>query len=310
MAKIIKDMQLDEISLVDDPANPEANVVIAKAKNGGGFKPCADCGDEAACRKAGKCLDMEKGCGPSKKVAKALAAISAITKAANGSESADDDAVSAFLKEHDMTLEELEKALTDAKSALDAADAVIKSKDAEITTLKAALADAQDEVKKSKEAQADPTEEELMKSLPESLRKRFVAMEAASKAQADEIEKMRTEREEAEAIEKARGLAGDPKVVGPALLRIRKGKATDADLAEIERLLKAANNQSKTSELYKARGATGDEPADPETLLKAKADEIRKGNKDLSSEQAYAKALEENPELYNAYIEKRRTPAA
>lgn len=307
----ITSMILDEVSVVDDPANPEANIIITKAK----FTPCADCKTPDVCKSKGCSLD--KSCNGDHAVKKSAAVMAEIAKALREFSPAIIERVGAalpsdteaaemaafFLKEKSMDIEDLNKALGEAKTALDQSAAVIKTKDDEIAKLKTERDEA---IAKTKAPPAkEQTEEDLLKSLPEALRKRFVAMEAASKVQADEIEKMRTEREEAEAIEKARGLAGDPKVVGPVLMRIRKGKATDADVAEIERLLKAQAAQEKTANLYKTHGSSVAVDGNPEDLLKAKAEDIAKA-KNISFAKAYAEVLEANPDLYNAYLAKRR----
>ncbi|SCM71515.1 hypothetical protein KL86PLE_100246 [uncultured Pleomorphomonas sp.] len=293
----ITSMILDEVSLVDDPANPEANVVIAKARQ-------APPDDDRAGAVRAEIAKAIQDLSPTI-IERVGAALPSDTEAA--------DLAAFLLKEKSMDIEELTKALTEAKTALDEATKVTKAKDEEIAKLKTSLEEAvakakqaDEELAKAKAPKKEETEEDVLKSLPEPLRKRFLALEAADKAKSEEIEKMREERELDEAIAKAKGFAGDPKVVGPALMRIRKGKGTDADVTEIERLLKAQANQEKTSELYKSRGSSAAVDGNPEDLLKAKAEDIAKA-KNISFAKAYAEALEANPDLYNAYVEKRRS---
>jgi hypothetical protein len=49
---------------------------------------------------------------------------------------------------------------------------------------------------------------------------------------------------------------------------------------------------------------------DPDVMLKAKAATIRDANPRLTAEQAYAQAVDQNPDLYTAYIGKRRASSA
>ena len=53
MPKVLTDMVIEEISVVDDPAAEDARMVIVKSK--GGFKPCDGCEDPSGCMKKGAC---------------------------------------------------------------------------------------------------------------------------------------------------------------------------------------------------------------------------------------------------------------
>lgn len=296
-------MTIDEISLVDEGANGEARVVIFKAKKGTPPKKqdmVDDDNDD----------DSNKDGDDDNDVARTL--LTKFGQAVPGGLPGDPDAAAfaaAQLKEQDMDIEALSKALEDAEaklvalekrtneaeSALEDANAVIKSKDEEISDLQ-----------KSLEA-GNGGEDDFMKSLPESVRKRFEDAEAKAKAAEEAVAKMQDAAEAQEAIAKAKELGvGNADEVGPLLLRVRKGKTTEADAAALETMLKAQAAQSKVSHLFKAMGSTNAVDGDPEALIKAKADEIQKSTKGMTAEQAYAKAVDENPDLYNAYIAKRR----
>lgn len=313
--RLLTDLVMDEVSLVDDPANPFARVVIAKAKGA----PCADCKSPDVCKAAGKCK-QDKGDQHVGKSAEVVAAVrEAIAKLAPaimervGAAFPDDeeaaDLAASILKERDMDLEELAKALANAEAALKKGEDVVKVKDAELKAKDEEIVKLKGErdaaVAKAKDAEA--TDEDVLKSLPEPLRKRFLALEASDKAKDAEIAKMRTDAEEREAIAKAAELkVGDAKVLGPILLRIRKGTTTADDAAQVEQLLKASAAQAQAGGLFQTLGSTVSDVADPEAVLKAKAAEIKKANPKLSHEQAYTQALDENPDLYNAYVAKRR----
>jgi len=145
----------------------------------------------------------------------------------------------------------------------------------------------------------------------EALRKEAEAKLADVQKRAAEAEasldKMRDEKDTADAIAKAKSLNfGKAEEVGPLLMRVNKGLTTAADAELLERLFKAAGEQGKVTHLFKSVGSDVAVDGDPEVLIKAKAGEIQKANNGMTFEQAYAKAMEENPSLYNAYIAKRR----
>lgn len=329
MPQRLTDMEIHEISLVDEPANEDARVVIVKAK--GGFKPCDDCEDAEGCMKKGSCA-MAKGYGqpeakksvPMAKIAGAvLAAIEELApqiveKAMAEGFSADPDAAAAAtailqetvmdmeavtkaLEEAEAKLETLEKRATEAEAALQAKDDVIKAKDAELAELVA---------KSGAKAAADEgnADEEVMKSLPESIRKRLEEADALR----IEIQKAKDKAELDAQIAKAKELGvADADAVGALLLRVMKGQTTAEDAKVMEDLLKAAKAVDDKSPLFKSIGTSAVADGEPEALLKAKADEIvaKSGGK-LTFAQAYDQALQENPGLYNDYVAKRRNPAA
>lgn len=329
MAQQLTDMSIDEISLVDDPANEQARVLIVKAK--GGKKAAAKSleieiteEDESTSGEESTTADgMEDEDEKTKRlmarVKKAIEGIAPrVAQTLAGSPSADNDAANtaaASLKEYVMDIETLSKSLEeaeaklaalakradDAEAALKDAGEVIKAKEAEIETLT-----------KSAEPAAEPVaEEDVLKSLPESIRKRLEESEKVAKAAQAEIAKMRDESERAEAIAKAKELkVGDPDVVGPLLLRVAKGMSTAEDAAALTALLKGAGEVADQSALFKSVGSDAAVDGEPEELLKAKAAEIQKVNTGMTFEQAYVKAMEENPSLYNAYVSKSKRRAA
>lgn len=281
MAQKLTDMIIDEISLVDDPANEQARVVITKARAAregqtgsegisGEFDPAsADQLQEFQ-------MDMEN-------LAKAL-------------------------EDAEAKLDTLEKRTSDAEAALADATEVIKAKDAEIAELQKGYKGKAD---KSADADADDEDEDedkkVMKSLPEPVRKRLEDFEKRAAEAEVALAKMRDEKDTAEAIAKAKTLNfGKAEEIGPLLMRVSKGTTTQADAEALERLFKAAGEQGKVTHLFKSIGSDTAVDGDPEVLLKAKADEIRKANSGMTYEQAYAQAMDTNPSLYNAYIAKRR----
>lgn len=336
MANELTDMEITEISLVDEPANSDARVVIVKAKSG--FKPCDDCKDPKGCMAKGKCAvkksmdgdeddmdeedDMEEeAAGRMKKSAAPIspariagAILTAITelspqiveKALAEGFSANRDAAGMaeeIIKETIMDMTALSKALEEAEAKMEALEK--RASDAET-----ALKEANDTIAKAKAAEpaAEPSEEEVLKSLPEAIRKRL------EKAKEDEatIAKMAAEAEEKEAVEKARSMkVAEPEKIGPMLLRIAKGKSTAEDAKAIEAILKQNAAIIEKAPIFKSIGTAAAVEGDPEEILKAKAAEIQTASEGkLTYAQAYDEALKRNPSIYDAYIAKRRAPAA
>jgi len=112
----------------------------------------------------------------------------------------------------------------------------------------------------------------------------------------------RAKREEREAIEKFaqeyKNLPISPEEGGKLLKRLRD---LDGDLVELfEGLLKKLDGVVKTEKILEEQGSSvPEENATPWAQLEAKAQELQGSG--LSKEQAIAKVIEENPELYEQY---------
>lgn len=301
MANDLRDMEILEVSLVDEPANADARVVLVKAASGP-FKPCADCADPGKCAKAGKCA------GAGKPVKKATSAQESAGQAmGEGDSSTQDAAMAAIHEEYKMDIDSLSKSLDDAEkkletlakraedaeSALVDANDIIKAKDDEIAALQKSAAPA--------------SEEDVLKAMDPGVRALVTKARDDAKAATEALAKMQAAADEAQAIAKAREIGiGDPALIGPLLMRVRKGATTTADADALEGLMKGLAAADKTSTLFKSLGASGDASTDPEEVLKAKARDIATAEK-ISFEAAYTKALDQNPGLYNAYVTKRRS---
>jgi hypothetical protein len=301
MAKRLHDMEITEISLVDEPANEDARVMIVKARHAP---------DQSV-------LD---GAYPKARVALAVMAaidglLPEIVEKAAGELPADkpDAAATAaanFIKELVMNFEDVTK-------ALEAADAKIETLEKRAETAETAAAEAE-ALLKAKEAELaelakanqDPAEAEaeIIKSLPESIRKRLEEADAVAKAAQEELQKSKDAAEAAEFVAKAKELqAGDADMIGGLLLRVAKGKTTAEDAATVEAVLKSAASVTATSELFKSLGTAGDDKAlEPGEALLAKAKELKAADPSLTDAVAYEKALEQNPSLYTEYLAKRR----
>lgn len=280
---MLKNLSIDEISLVDDPANEQARILIVKAKDAD-----EDAHTAEDLERLQKALSQFALTGGSPEISAALAAME--------TDNMDMETLTKALEKAEASLATLTKRATDAEEKVAELTADNAAKDAIIA-------------KHKEPVDAAAEEAEFLKSVPASIRKQLEDGKLAQVA----IEKLQGEREIEGFITKAREIGvTNHAEVGPVLHRIAKGKSTEADLLVIESVLKAAAEQVKTSTLYKAAGVAlpASFDGDPEQLLKAKADDIRKAKPSMSAEAAYDQAMSENPALYNAYISKRRSASA
>jgi hypothetical protein len=150
----------------------------------------------------------------------------------------------------------------------------------------------------------DKKKEEMMKSLPEEVRKDF-------KATIEEVAKLKkdlADRDEREEVAKFRGkaselqfLAGNSTEEIAKTLRAANKALSEKEYKAIEKLLKNANEVVKNSPLFKDKGNPGNDldMSDPESKILAIAKEFRKADPNLTEAQAVSKAIKENQDLYN-----------
>lgn len=268
MTAILKDLTIDEVSLVDEPANAAARVCLYKRADG---EPeaveksltCAKCGLKLSgpIPHDGKCVK----CGtpyPEEDEEKK-------------------EAAAAPQKEDDMNEEltaQIEKLTADL---------------ATITTERDALKARVDAIDNAPEA----VEKRAMAALPESVRKRLEDAET-------EVRKMREDRETAVAIAKAKEM-GQPESFGPILKRLSCNQATSDDLAELERVLKAQKEQIEKGGLFSTIGRDGNESDmrddDPRQEVVKRAHALMSKEPGLDFAGAQERLFRENPDLYEAY---------
>lgn len=248
MPNDLRDLWIDEVSLVDDGANHEAHVVLWKSRDRlTSHQPEGVSMSPSASKTEAHMPELD---------------ISKLPPDAQ-------EFISGMAKSH----EAMEKALSEAKAEL------------------------------AKRQPAKGTDD-IVKSAPPEVR----ALLAKTNKRLAEAEKMaREERDHRltqEAITKARteykALAVDHAELGTVLKRLHD---TDADLAaKVETVLKAATAQAEAGDIFKAVGSTGAKVTGAEERLEALAKAKAEGS-DLTYEQAFAEALDENPELYAQYME-------
>jgi hypothetical protein len=342
MPKRLTALRLHELSLVDEGANEGADIVVIKRRNvdehgneldehgkpkkktgsltGNPTNPGAIQGDPAtssanagpapagdAVSKIRIAMLQHLPDFATELVAKALAASPAADPNAAALAAASITEIFMDLKELSTALEKAEADNVVLKQRADTAEARVAELETTVTKQKADL----EAVQKGRTTSLTPEQEdeEFLKSLPAGARNRILADRAATKQALESVEKMREQQDNLEAIAKAREIGTpEPEAIGPLLARVRKGKTTAEDADKLEGVLKAAGAQAREGGLYRSAGVSAGAAAnadDPEAQLNAKADEIAK-SKGISHAKAYEQAMKDHPELYNAYVAKRR----
>lgn len=198
-------------------------------------------------------------------------------------------------------LEKIQKALDDANAKIEeltkAHKEAVEAKDAEIAKLK---------------GDSEGGEEDVLKALDPKARAVIEKMQAENAELAKNLEVHRKATEglvakaEIARIEKTVGafeaLGIDVAKFAPIMKKVEAALDED-ETAEVYRVLKAADAQIREkSTLVKEIGGEALTPTDDEKALLNKAEEIRKAEPGLTKEAAYAKALEQNPDLAEAAI--------
>jgi cell division protein FtsB len=282
---ILKNMRVTEVSLVDEGDNPGADVVVIKRRGSD-----AVAAFEAFAETVAKLNDLASG--EEGEVGAAVAAD--ILKGMN----MNIEELNAKLGQIEETVEAVTKAKDDAEAEVAKLKAEVEAKDAEIEKLKVSKGDAD-------------AEDDVLKSLPESIRKRLEDAEASAARATEAITKANEQREIDSCIEKARTFGfAEPTALGEAMFRVTKGRSTEADATLIEEAFAKANAALKGSKLFEPIGKSlGGDANDPETKLRQAALDIQKAKPALSYEAAYAEAMNANPTLYDEIAKTRRASA-
>jgi hypothetical protein len=340
--RIYERLRIGEVSLVDDPGCPGADVVIVKRKDqsSNADQPKAldetqDWGQPPANDEQMR-AEIRKRLAPMITIRKQLAdgdldigafrRVSAVILETMQSDEGGDDRVSkqatamasSVISETEMNLKEIEDALAQAETRIDevaAENVVLKARaekaEADLETVRKARAPGADA------AAAEADDEEVLKSLPAHLADVVRKARADTKA-ADEraalaaaaLDAETTKVEKSRRVDqlKAMGLVGDAERIADAMIEVAKAKPDAAKV--IDDALKAAAKAVQNSAVFKSFGsATADFDGDPEEVLKARVRDVKAKDAALTDEAAYSKAIEENPAIYDAYLAKRRAAA-
>ena len=176
------------------------------------------------------------------------------------------------------------------------ADATAAAQAPPETVTKAELADIQ---KRLDTAEALAAAEKIEKA---ALETRLVAAETIAKAEKDT-------RLEAEAVTKAAKDMGHvpgttPAELGPVLKRAKEA-LPEADFAVLEKALTTASEAIKKGNLFKEIGSNGSNGTDAQGQLQGIAKSLQAADPKLTKEQAFAKAMVENPSLYSQHVSER-----
>lgn len=143
-------------------------------------------------------------------------------------------------------------------------------------------------------------------ALPESVRKQLDEQQAQIKKQAEDIQKLRDEKEEKEYVAKAAAYSNLPikaEELGPILKSA--SVMPEPQRKELERVLKAAD--AAFAELTKMKGNLGGgETGGAYEKLMGLAKELKKAEPKMTIEKAFTKVCEENPELYRQHRDEQR----
>lgn len=336
-------LRLDEVSLVDAGDNDGATVEIVKGRVSDGFTrsarwmlsrhvvekvtATADSLRDAITSINNDDTIFDKRAAADAAVAEALAMVgeflpqmvvakSRVGGGADVSSPVPVDEVVRIFEESVMDIEEITKALDDAEKSVEKAQADLAAEKARADAAEAALAKAKGGGTDDGDGDSDDVDEAVLKALPPKLRARLERLEKATadaearaKIDAEKIAKMQAQRDDEEAIAKARadGMP-DPEKTGPMLRRIAKGASTADDAAAIVAMVKAGRD--KIVPLFKAHGQTAPANADAvdaESRINAAVADLRKAKPALTEAAAMAEVIEANPDLYAEFtVQKRR----
>jgi len=134
------------------------------------------------------------------------------------------------------------------------------------------------------------------------------ALETLTKANAElaaKVEKIDSDVDQAKVEEELKSLDGIVKSVPETAKTIVTLRKTDAEAADamLEEYKSLAKQAEEKGELFKILGHDEDSPGDADAEIDKIAKTLRDADPDLSEAQAIAKAVEENPEVYDKYLE-------
>ena len=342
--RVYSSLTIGEVSLVDDPGCPGADVVIIKARkaqseNGvaeNAVDSAEDCGEIPVNDEQTR-TEIRKRLAPltDARVALVQGNLDVEVFKAKAAETIDDleqraqagdliskqaaGIASSILSETDMNLDQIEAALSEAEGKITAVEKRAETAEAENIVLKARAetAEAELELVRKGKPTAEDADEAVLKGLPAAaadLVRKARADAATARADADAA---RAERAaETDKVEKSRrsgelAKAGikDAETVADAMVAVAKAMPESAKV--IDAAFAAVAKELATSAVFKSYGSASATmfDGDPEMVLKAKADELRAADKSLSAEAAYEAAVQAMPEAYDAYTAKRRSGA-
>jgi hypothetical protein len=187
-----------------------------------------------------------------------------------------------------MEVKEVLKGLPDDQRKL------VEAELAKVATLEQKVADLS-------KGQEEPKTDDVLKNADPEVRKRFEDLEKRLKEAEDLAKAEKEAREHAEMVKRAEAYSG----IGPAedvAKMLEQAYAISKEHGEnLEKTLKAAQERIDKGALFAEVGTDGPAAGSAVAKIEARAAEIRKAEPSLTKEQAFAKALESDPELYAEY---------
>lgn len=293
MSTLLKNLKINTIGSVDYPANPQAKVTLMKRG------------------------DTPEGAGTGITITAPTITVSDTTSPLDMILSKVAKLLGIGKEEHKMTIDDnVKKSLPEAvqkylKDLEDKASKVddLEKKASKVDELEKRVQDLQTELDTlqknagaGSDGKGDSDKQAVFKSLPEEVKKYIQDVEKRAKDAEEIAKKEREERITKEFIAKAaqfKAIAVKPEEFGPVLKSISE---YNADVySKLEAVLKAANEVVEKSKLFESIGKSTSESGSVWAQIESKANEIVQKNASMTKEQAVAKILRENPNLYVAY---------
>lgn len=284
MPKKLSDIELDEVTVCEEPANDDCVAVIVKSKSRRETEMSMQDDniqvDDEPVEDADLDLDFTD---------EELQAV------ADEMEELGEDLVPAFA----AMLAANEEATEVIGKMAEAFDAL----DEEHEELKKSAAALVDRVEKMRaDGKAGEEETDLVASVRKSLG--GAELDPATEKRLAAVELVAKQAEEKEAVEKAKSLGvGDPKELAPILQAVRKKLGAETG-DKLEAILKSAGAALKKSKAFERAGVDyAVDASSPIAKARQGAAEIKKANPNMSDAQAMTAYFDQNPEAYAEYRE-------
>lgn len=296
----LSDIELDEVTVCEEPANEDSVVVIVKANPKPHDEPLKEADMPDIDDELDDELLVEGEDGDDAEIelsdedAQALAEeIEALNEAG--------ELIPAFALMA-ANLEEAGEVITKQQAALE-------EREAEFAELKKMSSLLLERVEKMRAGET--VDEDDLVAVIKSLNGGALSPEAERRIAALELVQKQAEEKDLIAKAKDLGVTGiKAEELAPILYRIRKGRTTSEDADRIEKLLAHQATALKKSGAFNAIGSSAVDAGTAEAKIAAAAEDLRKSKPTLSKEQAADLVLQENPALYDEYMAERRTRAA
>lgn len=274
------DVVLTEISIVDRPSNPGAEVVLFK-------RDAAQPQEEVMSEKTETVVKTE-GVAP---------------------DALDLSAIEALIAKSEARLDETTTLLTEKNDLIEKMQAELAELRQSNTQLMAQVAES------AAIAKRESPLEDVLKQAPEAVQKALATLtervekaETESRRYAEQIEKQEWVTKAAPLVEH---LPTSAEVMGGILQRVAKGHSTTQDADELERVLKAVNQAASAGgSLFRELGSANATSVDTTSKINSMAEEVRKQAPELTPQQAVAQVLAQHPTLYTDYLIEHRAAVA